>query len=136
MSPEILCAIISFAGIVLSSLLSWFISRFTANKELEKLELLWKREDVVSSDDEFAEMAEAVASYCADCRPTTRRIAMEKAAFTRSKEFGDLALCLDLLYVAIMNNQPELADQRLTKVIEEKRKAKSRQQSAKHNKKN
>ena len=54
---------------------------------------------------------------------------MEKVAATRSKESGALALSLDLLYVAILNRQYDLADQRLTKVVEEKRKAKSHQQS-------
>ena len=56
MKTEIVCAIIALVGTAVSGLLSWFVSRSSAVKEVEKLRLTWEHETIVTSDDEFAEL--------------------------------------------------------------------------------
>lgn len=58
-----MCAIIALTGTLFSVLCSWFVSRQLTKVEIEKMQRTWEREDVVSSDDEFAQMAESVAVY-------------------------------------------------------------------------
>ncbi len=87
----------------------------------------WEREDVVSSDDEFAQMAESVAVYIHSGVRVANCIG--KVAALRSKEHGSLAKSLDSLYFAIQTSDKAAINKALSKVIEEKRRAKSSQQS-------
>ena len=116
--------LISLAGVVISSLIAWFVSRSTASKEIEKLRLTWEREDVVSSDDEFAEMAAAVARFLRSDSPHNLAAASSRVAAIRSKESGRLGECLDSLYASLTNCERQAIEQALTAVIEEKRKTK------------
>ena len=126
MNIQIVCVVISTIGVVVSSLVSWFVARLSANKELEKLRLSWAREDVISSDDEFAEMASAAASYISRWHSSQRQAALERIASIRSKEQGTLAVKLDHLYTAVLNEDCTRCNALLSEVIEEKRKAKAR----------
>ena len=121
---DIIPGIISFAGVFISSLVAWFVSRSTANKELEKLRLTWKREDIVSSDDEFAELASAVARFLRSDTPHNFTDASAKSAALRAKESGSLGACLDRLYISISDRNKQEIERALTAVIEEKRQAK------------
>lgn len=64
-------AIVSTIITVIGSLITAKMARTTAketareaaDQEIKKLERTWAREDVVSSDEEFAEMAKAIATY-------------------------------------------------------------------------
>lgn len=125
MPTEIICAIIAVAGTVVSSLIAWFVSRSTANKEIEKMQLSWAREDIVSSDDEFASMSAAVARYIQCNNGTHQREAMAAVASIRAKESGEIGSVLDELYRTISSGQSTAADRALTCVIENKRNAKS-----------
>lgn len=106
---------------------AWFVSRLSIKAEIEKLQKTWEHEDVVSSDDEFSQMAESVAIYLyggisiANC--------IGKVSALRSKEYGELAKSLDDLYIAIQTLDKTAINKALSKVIKEKRKAKSHQQS-------
>ena len=77
MKTEIVCAIIALVGTAVSGLLSWFVSRSSAVKEVEKLRLTWEHETIVTSDDEFAEMVSSVAlcmiMQFAELRPFGRK---------------------------------------------------------------
>lgn len=126
MKAEIICALITVGGALLSALIAFFVSRSTANKEIEKMKLTWEREDVISSDDEFADMASAVATYVQNGWSDTQRTAMSKIAAIRSKEIGSLASKLDQLYTAVSRDNAKSADSLLTEVINEKRQAKSK----------
>lgn len=108
----------------MSAVISWFISRTTANKEIEKLRLTWEREDIVSSDEDFAEMSAAVAEFVSNGYHRARESAMAKAAAIRSKESGEMADALDRLYRALANHNIYETDEALSRVIKEKRKAK------------
>lgn len=126
MTTEIICALVTVGGTLLSTLIAFFVSRSTANKEIEKMKLTWEREDVISSDDEFAEMASAVATYVQNGWSGNQCTAMSKIAAIRSKEIGSLALKLDQLYTSVSRGNANSADSLLTEVINEKRQAKSK----------
>lgn len=127
MDPKIIVALISAAGVVISALVSLVISRNAAKKEIEKMKLEWEREDVVSTDDEYAAMASAVASYLHSSAPNTK--AVSTVAAIRSKENGDLASLLDKLYKDLTSTDKERfqrIESDLGEVIAEKRKRKSK----------
>ena len=130
---EVVCAAVAAVGVVASALISWFITRSSIAKELEKMHMEWEREDIVSSDDEFAEMASAVASFI-QCQSSTYHIAAaQKVAAIRSKESGTIAHRLDHLYVLIDHRggaQKSELNQALTEVIDEKRKARTGSQNS------
>ena len=126
--PMIVCAIITTFGTILSALIAWAVSRSTAKRELKKMRLMWEREDIVSSDDDFAQMAESVARYIHRNRSSDGVDAAGKVNALRAKESGTLANALDLLYFALDDSKHcidpdfEKIQQCLSKVIEEKRK--------------
>jgi len=108
MTTEVICAIIAAGGAIVSAVIARSVSHSTAKKELERLKLTWDREDVVSSDDDFAEMAFAVARYTQSRRETydsSARDVISMVASVRARR-QDLAAIEDAL----------------TRVIDEKRK--------------
>ena len=125
-SSETICALISLTGLFVSGFLSFLVARFSIKKEIEKMQLLWEREDVIASDDEFAEMVSAVAAYIQSPYPPEATTAASKIAGIRSKETGTLALKLDQLYRNVSFQNLNAIDSSLTEVINEKRKRKSR----------
>ena len=130
MPLEMICTLITVCGTVVSASIAWFVSRSTANKEIERLKLFWEREDVVSSDDDFVEMASKVASYISGVRDGYSLGIQDVAsivAAVRSKESGALATLLDELYSAVTSKNLYAIDSALTRVIEEKRKRKTAQ---------
>ena len=126
MPIEIICAIIAATGTLISAWIAFFVSRSTANKEIIKMKLTWEREDLVSSDDEFAEMSAAAARYISYDSFENKTEAMCKIAAIRSKETGNVCNNLDALYSAIQRDDPIKADVLLTQVINDKRGAKSK----------
>lgn len=134
MTTEVICALVTVGGTLLSALIAFFVSRTTANKEIEKMQLTWEREDIVSSDDEFAEMASAVATYVQNGWADMQRDALSKIAAIRSKEIGNLAVLLDRLYAEVCKNNTHSANTALTEVINEKRHTKSKTDASNGNK--
>lgn len=143
MKTEIICAIIALAGAAVSGLLSWFVSRTSAAKEIEKLKLTWDHESSVTSDDEFADMVAAVALCIQEKLPASFDTAISRVAAVRAKEHGSLAHKLDDLYRVLFDVSPNSGivdfygrdyqeqlkgvNSCLSQVIEEKRKHKSGQ---------
>lgn len=130
MSTEIICALISLGGVIVSGLLAWGVSNSTARHQIKQMKLTWARDDVVSSDDEFADMASEVAKYVTLLHNENWVLAdssRAKVSALRAKESGSLALSLDALYGALLNDGPEAIDAALSEVIEQKRKAKRQQ---------
>lgn len=134
MTSEVICTIITVGGVIVSALISYAISRSTANKEIEKMRLSWEREDVISSDDEFASMSGAVAKFINHNSTINRRDAIEQVASVRSKESGALRRLLDDLFLDINSDNVESADIHLSQVIDQKREAKSKTNAANRNK--
>jgi len=99
--PAVICAIITVSGTFASAFVSWFVSRYTTTKELEKLQLTWSREDSVSYEDEFSEMVSAVSKYIHTLNSSDCADAIGKIGAIRAKTSGELASKTDILYVAV-----------------------------------
>lgn len=134
MTSEVICTLITVGGVTFSALISYAISRSTANKEIEKLQLSWEREDIISSDDEFADMTGAVAKYVSHNTSSNQRDAIERVASVRSKEAGTLGRLLDELYIDVKSSNIHNADIHLSQVIDQKREAKSKAKASNRNK--
>lgn len=130
-SSAIVSAAITLIGNVVTAKMARTTAKVTAeetaNREIEKLERTWEREDLVSSDDEFAEMAAAVVVYTTSDYLEHQAEAMSKIAVVRSKEYGSIAPILDQLYTAVKGDHPEDADEFLSLAINEKRRIKETQ---------
>lgn len=131
-------AVISTVITVIGSVIVAHISRKTAigtaketaNREMEKLERTWDRDDVVSSDDEFAEMAALVSKFICYESEAWLVEALSKVAEVRSRESGTLGNILDSLYISIERRQYQETDTVLTCAINEKRRLKQGRNSS------
>lgn len=128
-SAAVVSAIITLIGNIIAAKIAQRTALKTAqettNQEIKKLEKTWEREDIVTSDDEFAEMSAAVAKFVYHNSPSTTRDALANVAAVRSKESGSLGEDLDFLYDAIRLNKQTDANKFLTMAINERRKIKS-----------
>lgn len=128
-SSAVISAVITFIGTVISAREARKSAKETAqeiaNKEIEKMKLSWQREDMVTSDEEFAEMASVVAKFCAFATGGWSDEAIERVAAIRSKESGILGQIMDDLYSSIKYNRFQEADMHLTAAINEKRRIKT-----------
>lgn len=98
------------------------------------MKLSWEREDLVSSDDEFAEMASAVASFVQCCTGNRQKEALMKIAALRSKEVSDIAELLDALYTDVKAGSSLDIDNSLTKVLNKKRETQRKTDTSGRNK--
>lgn len=126
MTTEIIVALITSLGVVVSALIAWRVSISQANKEIKKLQKTWEHEKSVSFDDEFAEMVSAVSLYANSKNIGDGYRALEKVSAIRAKVTGPLADCLDELHHKLENNQFHGLEKCLSNAINENRK-KSRQ---------
>lgn len=128
-SSAIVSAIITTFGTIIAAKIAQKTARETAqetaNQEIKKMERTWEREDLVSSDEEFAEMASIVSKYVSFGTGAWSDEAIAKVAAIRSKEKGELGKIMDDLYKCIMDDMYVNADRLLTKAINEKRRLKS-----------
>ena len=132
LSTEVICALAALAGVILSALISWLVACRTSKTEFEKMRMTWEREDAVSSDDEFAEMADLVSQFVSSHHMTHRHKALGKVSAVRSKESGAVGAALDKLYNALEDvgtfGSSDIAPA-LSEAIEQKRKAKGQSHS-------
>lgn len=105
----------------------------TANNELAKMRATWSREDLVSSDEEFADMANSVARYINTGSYNRHTEAMGKIASVRSKETGNIGATLDTLYSCVKAGRIKEADEALTAAIAQKRNLKRQNPEAPKN---
>lgn len=124
MPVEIICSLIAAAGVITSALVSYLISHSAAKREIQNLQMTWKREDIISSDADFADMSASVAKYAKSGNSGHQRDALAKIAAIRSVETGSIAIKLDTLYFEVKNGNLSKTDICLTEAIEEKRKYK------------
>ena len=95
-----------------------------AANEIEKMQLTWNREDTVSSDDEFAEMAAVVSKWAVWKTGAWDADAIEKVSSIRAKEIGALGDIMDELYACIDSRMFDRGNELLTKAINERRRIK------------
>ena len=120
-SSTAITVIASLVSAIISSLIAKRTAESTANKEIEKMRLSWEHEDIVSSDEEFAEMVKAVAKVCDYYCLDNQQDAIGKVASIRSKERGQLGDALDNLYNAVKAENFDAANMYLTFAIDHKR---------------
>ena len=130
MNTEIICTIIALCGTVLSALVSFFVSKLSIEKEIQKMQLEWKRQDIVSSDEDFSDMAVAVSRFIQMQNTKTHTDAVAAITKIRAKESGSIADSLDALYAAVgrrgysYNPNLEQIDKLLSEILKQKRNAK------------
>ncbi len=115
MNTEVICAIISAIGVLLSSLLSFFVSKSTAKSEIKKMQLTWEREDNLSHSSDFAQMIRTVSLYCNLTESEPDIVHSQEYAESialvdclRSTETGDLAQKLDQLRDSFPSDLPQI----------------------------
>ena len=132
---EVICAIITVSGVVISSVIAFLVSKNSVEKEIEKMKMSWKREDSAASDEEFSEMITAVTRYVHGRKREDELPALEKLNNVRRKGTGDIYLLLDLFYrlttIKDMDGNPDfrLLDKYLSQLIEQNRLVKRQEQA-------
>ena len=97
MSSWLISSIISFVGVLISAAASVFAARLVSKREFKKLLLTWQREDLVSFDAAFSDMASAVSAYAVRGGLEQRWDAVPKIAALSCRASGPLAESLDAL---------------------------------------
>ena len=128
-SSAVVSAVITLLGNIITAKITQKAAieaaKKAANHEIDKMERIWQREDIVSSDEEFAEMASIVAKFVSFKNGAFSDLALEKVAAIRSKESGDLGSIMDNLYKSVLEYSYAHADKLLTQAINEKRRIKN-----------
>lgn len=140
MAPEIICTLITLCGTVASGLISWLVARSSAEKEIKKMRIEWEHDKLLSSDDDFSEMASSVAVCLQSLDLSDFDTALSSVASLRIRETGPISLKLNKLYSTLYEISPsscpdpiparlseyrhllDRANDQLTEVINEKRK--------------
>lgn len=92
-----------------------------AIQEIKKMERVWEREDIISSDAEFSEMIRMSILFALRTNIGQPDVLANIGA-VRAKECGELAGALDDLYRAVKGYAYEDADRCVDRAIELKRK--------------
>ena len=128
-SSAIVSALIAFLGNIITTRMSQEAAieaaEKTAKHELDRMERIWHHESIVSSDEEFAEMASVVSKFVSFATGAWSSEALEKVAAIRSKECGRMGEIMDELYVSVQTDNYQQADAHLTLAIIEKRRIKT-----------
>ena len=127
MTTEVLSGLFSLVGIVFSGVLSFLVAKSSASKEIDKLKLTWKREDVVSSETDFSEMVSSVAVYAKALSIDDMNTATKWVAKIRAQESGALGDLLDGLYNQLRDPIVFELEDTLSEIIKEKRQRKNKQ---------
>ena len=127
MTTEVLSGLFSLVGIVFSGVLSFLVAKSSASKEIDKLKLTWKREDVVSSEADSSEMVSSVAVYAKTLSIDDMNTATKWVAKIRAQESGALGDLLDGLYNQLRDPIVFELEDTLSEIIKEKRQRKNKQ---------
>ena len=101
LSTEIICALISTGGVVVSAFIAYMTAKHTAKKEIKAMKLTWDREDSVSADETFNEMIQAVRTYTSCENEFLKYDALNKVDSVRIKESESINAVLVQLHNAL-----------------------------------
>lgn len=127
MTQEVLSGLFSLIGIVISGVVSFLVAKLSASKEVDRLKLIWEREDIVSSESDFSEMVSAVSVYAKTFRIGDMNNAVKWVSKIRAQENGKLGALLDNLYIQLQNPVASEMENTLSEIIKEKRQRNSKQ---------
>lgn len=131
LSSAVVSTLVSVIGGIITAHISRKNAADAAKQELERLERTWDHEDIVSSEDEFSEMAALVSKFVCFANGAWDVDALSKVAEVRSRESGVLGTILDKLYASIRQCHYQDADNLLSEAIAEKRRIKQSKQDVK-----
>lgn len=126
-SSAAVTAISSLIAAVVSASIAKRTAENTANKEIEKMMLGWKREDIVSTDDDFATIVEAITTFLHFRDSRSQLKAAQCVSIVRAKENGALAPIVDDLYSCVQAGQYDSVELLTTSAIEAKRHIKNKE---------
>lgn len=135
MMTEVICALIAFLGTILSATISFFVSRTTASKEIEKMRLSWDREDATSTDEAFFKMIQAVRSYTSSENEYLKYDAMNAVNALQIRESAAVCAVLSQLHDALHQGSRHRAELLLTAAVEAKKNDKRAKVAAKSSQK-
>ncbi len=101
--PEIVSAIISACGVILSAIIAFLSAKSVANKEIKKMKMQWSREDSLSDQQAFSEMLSAVSRYLQSDWSRHQREALEKISAIRGMKGGKQLEALDALHASVLS---------------------------------
>lgn len=127
MKAEIICAIISAGGVLLSTLGSLFISKIAASKEIKKIKLEFEHNDNATLATELSDALAAAAKYSSKPITMYHTDAVSKVAAVRVRYGGELGRLLDVLYGDLTDGNCGGIDRTLALLVEEKRKCEANQ---------
>lgn len=127
MKTEVICALITASGVLLSTLGSLFISKITASKEIKKLELEFEHNDNAKLSAELSDALAAAAKYANKPVRMFHTDAVTKVATVRVRYGGEIGRILDVLYNDLTSETSSNIDRTLALLVEEKRKCESDQ---------
>ena len=114
---EIICALITAGGTILSALIATISAKHVTQRELKKLKLQWKHERDLSSADAFTEMVMAVSRYTQSGWPRHQREALERITAMQTNAHGETASALNALYGATASGSAAEINKCLATVI-------------------
>lgn len=91
----------TLTSVLLSLIVSLFVSRWSTNNEIKKIKILWEYDDRKIYDKEFSEMITAVSAFDSKPNTATRANAIEKINIIRLRAKGNTIGLLNLLYAEI-----------------------------------
>lgn len=127
MKTEVICALITASGVLLSTLGSLFVSKITASKEIKKLELEFEHNDNAKLAAELSDALAAAAKYANKPVRMFHTDAVTKVAAVRVRYGGEIGRLLDALYNDLTSENPSNIDCTLALLVDEKRKCESDQ---------
>ena len=114
---QLICAIITASGTVLSAVIAFFSARYTAKREIRKMKLQWAHDDHLSDKKDFSEMTAAVSRYAQSGWSRHQREALECIAVVQVSASGDLLSELITLSNLVSSGSLDDIHQQLMSVI-------------------
>ena len=134
MDSEIICAMISVGGVIISAGIAWFTAKQKTAHDLEQMKLAWKHDTAATLDTAYDEMIAAVSAFLAQRTDESSARAIESVSYIRLRETDSLHQWVDALFNYLYmfpfhdsRNYQDAVNIRITldKIIEEKRKGQS-----------
>lgn len=123
MNTEIVCAIISVAGVLLSCLTSLIVSKVAASKEIKKLKIELEHSDNAALAEKLSEALALAAKYTNYPCTMYQTAAKSQIAEVRGRYGGEVGRLLDELYTDIARENSRKADSTMALLVTEIRKS-------------
>lgn len=117
LSTEVICALITLAGVIYANISSKVIAKETANNEMNKLKQTWEHDNEIAFERAFCDMTEAVSTYIIEPSQPNQQIARTKTSVMLAHATGDMANRVQNLYDSMKRRPSPEAEEMLTEVL-------------------